>query len=53
MVYVAPEAVVTVAAFGNQTVDVWIPFQIPAEGVENHEESRSEIHGLVLFEKHT
>ena len=31
MADIAPEAVVTVATFGNEAMDVWIPFQIPAK----------------------
>ena len=29
-----------------------IPFQIPAKGMEYHDETGSEIHGFILFEKH-
>ena len=31
---------------------MWIPFQVPAKGVENHDKPGSEIHGFILFEKH-
>lgn len=30
-----------------------VPFQIPAEGMQDHDKTRSEIHGLVLLGKHT
>jgi len=53
MADIAPETVVTVTAFGNEAVDMWIPFQIPAECVEDHDKAGGEVHGLVLFEKHT
>lgn len=29
-----------------------IPFQVPAEGMQDHDKPRSEIHGLVLLGKH-
>jgi len=53
IVDIAPEAVVTVAAFGNEAMDVGIPFQIPAKGMENQNKTGSEVHGFVLFKKHT
>lgn len=52
MADIPPESVVTVAAFGNEAVDVGIPFQVPAKGVEDHDKTGSEIHGFVLFKKH-
>lgn len=52
MMDAAPESVITVAAFRNETIDVWIPFEIPDKGVEDHDKTGSEIHGFVLFEKH-
>lgn len=33
MTYAAPETIVAVAAFGNEAVDVRVPFQIPAKGM--------------------
>ena len=50
---IAPETVTAVAAFGNQAVDMGVPFQIPAKGVEDHDETGSKVHGLILFKKHT
>ena len=47
VVYITPKAVVTVTAFRNQAVDMGVPFQIPAKGVENYDKARGEIHGLV------
>ena len=44
---ITPETVITVAAFRDQAVDVWAPFQIPAKGMENHGKTGSEIHGLI------
>lgn len=52
MVDIAPEAVVAVATFGNEAMDVGIPFQIPAKGMENHNKTGSEVHGFVLLEKY-
>ena len=50
---VAPKGVVTITSFRDEAVDVRIPFKIPAEGMQNHDKAGSEIHGLVLLEKHT
>lgn len=47
-----PEAVITVAAFGKETVDVRIPFEIPAKSVEDHDISGSKVFGMVQIEKH-
>ncbi len=49
---IPPEAIIAVSAFRDETVDMRIPFQIPAKGVENHDKAGSEVHGLVLFKKH-
>ena len=48
-----PGAVITVTAFGEEAVDMGIPFEIPAKSVEDHDISRGEIFGLVELEKHT
>ena len=29
-----------------------VPFQVPAEGMEDHDESGSEVHGFVLLKEH-
>lgn len=47
-----PETVITAAALGKKAVDVRIPFEIPAEGMENHDIAGSEIFGMVQVEKH-
>ena len=44
MIDIAPETIVTVPAFGNETVDMWVPLQIPAKGMEYHDKTGSEIH---------
>ena len=50
---IAPETVTAVAAFGNQAVDMGVPFQISAKGVKDHDETGSKVHGLILLKKHT
>jgi hypothetical protein len=50
---IAPETVIAVAAFRNQAVDMRVPFQISAKGVKDHDETGSEVHGLILLKKHT
>ena len=52
IVDVAPETVIAVSAFRNKAVDMRIPLQIPAKGVENHDKTWGEVQGLILFEKH-
>jgi len=49
----APETVVTVTAFRNETMNMGIPFQGPAKGMKNHNKTGSEVQGLILLEKHT
>lgn len=51
--YMAPEAVITVTAFGKETVDVGIPFEIPAESMEDHDITGSIVLGMVQVEKHS
>ncbi len=50
---IAPEPVIAVATFRNKAVDVRVPFQVSAEGMEDHDKARSEVHGLILLKKHT
>lgn len=50
--YMAPEAIITVTAFGKETVDVRIPFEIPAKSMEDHDVAGSKIFGMVQIEKH-
>lgn len=49
---IAPETVVAVAAFRNEAVDMGVPFQVPAKGVEYHDKAGSEVQGLILLEEH-
>lgn len=51
MTYAAPETIVAVAAFGNEAVDVRVPFQIPAKGMEDHDKAWREVHGFILLKK--
>ena len=50
--YMTPEAVITVTAFGKETVNVGIPFEIPAKSVEDHDVAGSKIFGMVQVKKH-
>ena len=50
--YMTPETVITVTAFGKETVDVGIPFEIPAKSMEDHDVARSKIFGMVQVKKH-
>lgn len=48
----SPRGKVTGSPFRNQGMDVWIPFQIPAKGMEDADKARSKVFGLVKFEEH-
>ena len=48
-----PGAVIAVTTFQEETVDKGIPFEIPAECMEDHDIAGSEIFGMVQVEKHT
>ena len=48
----APKTVIAVAALGSQTVNVRIPFKIPAKSMKNHDVAGSEV-GLIHFKEHT
>ena len=52
MFHIPPEAVVTVSAFRDETVDMWIPFQVSTKRVQDHNKSGSEVAGLIHFKKH-
>ena len=47
-----PLSVIAVATFGNQTVNVRIPFEIPAKSMKNHNVTRSKILGFIHFKEH-
>ena len=44
---------IAVTTFGNEAVNVRIPFEIPAKGMKNHDESRDKVLRLVELGKHT
>ena len=52
VLYMAPEAVITVTAFGKEAVDVRIPFEIAAKSMKDHDIAGSKIFGMVQIEKH-
>ena len=45
-------AVIAVATFGNQAVNVRIPFEIPAKSMEDHDVAGSKFFGMVQVKKH-
>lgn len=49
---VTPNVMIAVTASRNKAMDLWVPFQIPAKGVEYHDKTGSEVHGFILLEKH-
>lgn len=50
--YMAPKAIITVAAFGKETVNVGVPFEITAKSMKDHDIAGSKIFGMVQIEKH-
>lgn len=42
-------AVIAVATFKNQAVNVRIPFEIPAKSMKNHDVAGSEVFGFIHF----
>ena len=50
--YMAPEAVITVAAFGKKTVNVGIPFEITTKSMKDHDIPGSKVFSMVQIEKH-
>ncbi len=50
---ISPEAVITISAFRNQTMDMGIPFQIPAKSMQYHDKTRSKVFGFIHLKKHT
>ena len=51
MFYNSPEAVIRKAAFDKEAVDMWIPFQRPAEGVQDADKTRDEVSALIHLVK--
>lgn len=45
----SPEAVIRETAFGKEAVDMWIPFEGSAEGMEDADETRHKVFGFVHF----
>lgn len=50
---ITPETVVGETAFGDQAVDMWIPFQGAPEGMEDADETGNKVFSLVHLRKHT
>ena len=49
MFYIAPETVVTVAPFRDETMNVRVPLKISAKGMKNHNEPRSKVFDLFIL----
>lgn len=47
-----PKTIIAVATFGNQTVNVRIPFEIPTKSMKNHDIARGEVFGFIHSEEH-
>ncbi len=53
MFYNFKEAVVREAAFGKKTMDMWIPFQRPAEGMQDTDEAGDKVSAFIDFMEHS
>ena len=51
--YMTPESIIAVTAFGKKAVNVRIPFEVPAERMEDYDIAWSKIFGMIKVEKHT
>ena len=52
MAYIFPKAIIAVAAFCEEAVDMWVPFQVTAKSVESHDETWGVIFRFVDFIEH-
>ena len=52
MCFFAPQSAVANAAFRNQTMDMRVPFEVPAKSVQDTNDPRSEKLGFVVFVEH-
>ena len=52
ILYRTPEAIVREAALSNEAVDMGVPFQRPSKGMEDADEARDKVLGLVDLKKH-
>ena len=50
--YMTPETVIAVTTFREKTVDMRIPFEVPAKRMQDQDIAGSEIFGMVQLEKH-
>ncbi len=53
MFYNSPEAVIGESAFGKKTMDMGIPFQRPAEGMQDTDETGDKVSAFVQFMEHS
>ena len=47
-----PKTIIIVAAFGNQTVNMWIPFKRASESVKHTNKTRNKVLRLIYLIKH-
>ena len=52
MLYSPPESIVREAALCDEAVDMRVPFQGPAKGMEDADKARDKVFGLIDFIKH-
>lgn len=52
MFHIPPEAVITVPALRDETVDMGIPFKVSPESMQNHDKAWSIVFGLIHLAEH-
>lgn len=52
MLFVTPAKRIPYPAFGNETMDMGVPFQVSAKGMKDTDKTRSKEFGFVLFMEH-
>lgn len=52
VMHMPPESIIAIAAFRDETMDVWIPLEVPAKSMQDHDKTGSKISGFIQQEKH-
>ncbi len=52
MFYNPPRRNIAGTTFGNKGMDMWIPLEVTAKGMQHTEKARCELFGFIYFRKH-
>lgn len=50
---ITPESIIAVTALGDETMDMRIPFEIPAKSMKHHDKTRGKVFMFIYFREHT